>query len=314
MFASNLGGVDLAQYFPRLMDGTAVAFIDPAETAALAAARPRAVAWIPRGEKVGRAEVEAMTSCRLISVWGVGYDNVDVAAATAHHIPVCINPVFARSMAEAGLTLILALAKRLPKLARDARRGHVPTNSERGLEIAGKTLGVVGLGRIGRKLAELAGALGMRIVAFDPYLKPEAFAPYTQAWTMPNLLAASDFVVLAAPLAPETRHLIGADELALMKPSAYLINIARGPLVDEVALVAALQAGQLAGAGLDVWEKEPVQPDHPLLAMDNVIGTPHRIGATWESLQALCTSIEDNVLRVIAGNRPENAVNPEAME
>jgi len=118
-------------------------------------------------------------------------------------------------------------------------------------------------------------------------------------------------VVVTALLTPETHHLIGTAQLGLMKASAYLINIARGPLVDEAALLDALRAGRIAGAGLDVWQEEPPRPDHPLLAMDNVIGTPHRLGASVEGLQALCGCLQGNLLRILDGQRPEHMVNPE---
>jgi phosphoglycerate dehydrogenase-like enzyme len=131
---------------------------------------------------------------------------------------------------------------------------------------------------------------------------------------MEDLLRSADFVVIAAPLTPDTHHLIGEPQLALMKPSAYLVNIARGPLVDEAALLPALEQGRIAGAGLDVWEEEPLRPDHPLLTLDNVIGTPHGLGATWESLQQVCEAIQANVLRVLAGQRPEHVINPEVFE
>jgi phosphoglycerate dehydrogenase-like enzyme len=280
----------------------------------MAAARREAVGCVARAAPITGADLDAMPMLRLVSAWGVGFNHVDVAAATARNIPVCVNPVFTRSMAEAGITLILALSKRLTRHMKNAKAGVRSPDSDRGMEIRGKILGIVGFGRIGRELGDLVHRLDMAVVAYDPFLPPAAYPTWSQALSLPELLRAADFVVVTAPLTPETHHLMGAEQFALMKPSAYLINIARGPLVDETALLAALTEGRIAGAGLDVWEQEPVRPDHPLLALENVTGTPHRLGATVESLQALCGFLQANLLRVLRGERPENAVNPEVFQ
>ncbi|HIC89432.1 MAG TPA: hypothetical protein EYP04_08525, partial [Anaerolineae bacterium] len=273
--------------------------------------KAQAIVWISRRQPVDEQEIADMPKLRMLSAWGVGYNHIDVAAATARRIPVCINPVFSRSVAEAALTLILALSKHLPQLMRDARSGRRPHQWERGVEIRGKTLGVVGYGRIGGEVGKLGRRLDMEVIAYDPYLPVERFPGWCQSVTLEALLQAADFVVIAAPLTEETYHLIGERQLALMKPTAYLVNIARGPLVNEGALLSALREGRIAGAGLDVWEEEPLRPDHPLLALDNVIGTPHRLAATQEGLQRVCQAIQSNVLRVLAGERPEHVVNPE---
>jgi phosphoglycerate dehydrogenase-like enzyme len=280
----------------------------------VAAARRKAVACVARAAPVTGAELDAMPNLRLVSAWGVGYNHVDVVAATARRIPVCINPVFTRSMAEAGITLILALAKHLTRHISNAKAGIRSPDSDRGMEIRGKTLGIVGFGRIGRELGELAHRLEMLVTAQDPFLPPSAYPAWCKALSLPDLLRASDFVVVTAPLTRQTHHLMGPEQFALMKSSAYFINIARGPLVDEAALLTALTEGRIAGAGLEVWESEPVRPDHPLLALENVIGTPHRLGATVESLRATCGSIQANLLRVVRGERPEHAVNPEVFQ
>ncbi len=280
----------------------------------LAAARREAVACVARAAPIGGPELDAMPILRVVSGWGVGYNHVDVGAATARGIPVCTNPVFTRSMAEAALTLVLALSKHLTRHIKNAKAGIRSPDSDRGMEIRGKILGVVGFGRIGRELGDLAHRLEMRVVAHDPFLPPQAFSTWSEALPLPDLLRVADFVVVTTPLTPETHHLMGAAQFALMKPSAYFINIARGPLVDETALLAALTEGRIAGAGLDVWEQEPVRPDHPLLALENVIGTPHRLGATVESLEAVCGSLQANLLRALRGEQPENAVNPEVFQ
>lgn len=280
---------------------------------AIEEAKAEALVWVT-ADPVDQSDLEAMPRLRMLSAWGVGYNHIDVAAATGRRIPVCINPVFSRSMSEAALTLIVALSKRLPQLMRDARAGRRPLQSERGIEIRGRTLGIVGYGRIGADIGELGHRLGMKVIAYDPYLLPDRLPEWCPLVTLQALLPAADFVVIAAPLTPETHHLISGPQLALMKPSAYLINIARGPLVDEVALLTALQERRIAGAGLDVWEEEPVSPDNSLLALDSVIGTPHHLGATRESLRCACEAIQENILRVLAGARPKHAVNPEVFE
>jgi phosphoglycerate dehydrogenase-like enzyme len=243
----------------------------------------------------------------------VGYDHIDVRAATTRGLPVCINPVIARTMAEAALTLVLALSKNLARHMRNARAGVQSPESDRGIEIHDRTIGLVGFGRIGRELGELAGRLDMRVVAHDPYLPAAAWPHWCRAMTLPDLLREADFVVITALLTPQTHHLIGPAQLALMKPSAYLINIARGSLVDEIALLEALREHRIAGAGLDVWEEEPPRPDHPLLAMENVIGTPHKLGASVEGFQALCGCLQGNLLRILDGRPPEHVVNPDVL-
>lgn len=272
---------------------------------------PAAVAWISRLQPLTATEIDQMPNLKLITAWGVGYNHIDVAAATARRIPVCINPVFTRSVAEAALTLIFNLAKRLSYLVHDAHTGRRPLEDERGLELRGKTLGLVGFGRIGEDIGRLCHCLEMSVIAYDPYRPAESFPKWAQAATLDELLPAADFVVAIAALTPETRHMLGRAQFARMKPSAYFINVGRGPLVDEAALYTALQEGRIAGAGLDVWEQEPPPPDHPLLLLDNVIGTPHKLASTWDSLRAICEAIQANVFRVLAGDHPENMVNPE---
>lgn len=302
----------MPKYLSELLEQTEVLSPDRSTPEAIEGARAEAVIWIARLHPVSQADLEGMPKLKMLSTWGVGCNHIDVAAATSRRIPVCINPVFSRSVAEAALTLILALSKRMTQLIHVAHSGRRPLTSERGVEIRGKTLGMVGYGRIGREVGELGHRLEMEVVAHDPYLPPDHFPVWCRSVRLEALLQAADFVVVAAPLTPETHHLIGGAQLALMKPSAYLVNIARGPLVDEAALLLALQEGRIAGAGLDVWEEEPVHPDNPLLTLHNVIGTPHRLGATWESLQHVCEAIQANVFRVLAGQRPKNIVNSEA--
>jgi D-3-phosphoglycerate dehydrogenase len=274
-------------------------------------AKQHAIAWISRTKRLDLSQPSKPSNLKLISAWGVGYNHINVAAATARGIPVCINPVFSRSMAEAALLFILAFSKRLPQLMQDVIVGRSTKQTERGVEIRGKTLGLVGFGRIGRETGELCKRMEMEVTAYDPYLSSSEVPTWCHLMSLEQLLHIADFVVISAPLTSDTYHLMGSQQFKQMKPSAYLINIARGPLIDEKALVAALDVGQIAGAGLDVWEKEPVKTDNPLLHRDNVIPTPHKIGATWEGLEQVCRAIQTNVFRVLENKPPFNIVNPE---
>jgi D-3-phosphoglycerate dehydrogenase / 2-oxoglutarate reductase len=175
------------------------------------------------------------------------------------------------------------------------------------MELYGKTIGIVGLGRIGRLVAGLARAFGMRVLAYDPYVSSSDVAELT---TLERVLGEADFVSLHPVLTPETFHLIDAERLAQMRPTAYLINTSRGGVVDESALIEALRNQQIAGAGLDVFETEPPELDNPLLKMDNVIGTPHGLGHADESLLRCAAMTVDNVLALIDGRLPPHLVNP----
>jgi phosphoglycerate dehydrogenase-like enzyme len=175
------------------------------------------------------------------------------------------------------------------------------------MELRDKTLGIVGFGRIGRYTAGLARGFGMRVLAYDPYVQTSDLARLT---SLEDVLRESDFVTLHPVLTPETFHLINAERLALMRPSGFLINTSRGGVIDEPALIAALQNGQLAGAGLDVFETEPPSTDNPLLHMDNVIGTPHGLSHADESVRRCASMTEENVLAIVDGKLPPYIVNP----
>jgi D-3-phosphoglycerate dehydrogenase len=191
---------------------------------------------------------------------------------------------------------------------RSMRAGRWERFAHIGLGLSGRTLGIVGLGNVGRELATLATPFGLRIVAADPYLES---APGTiELLELDDLLAGSDIVVVTCPLTPETRHLIDARRLALMKSSSFLVNIARGPIVDGIALAEALAARSIAGAALDVFEQEPVSPDDPLLKLDNVILAPHAVGLTDELFRLGGRSVSRAVLDVLAGRMPEFPLNP----
>lgn len=248
---------------------------------------------------------------RVLSRFGVGVDSVDLAAATDAGIVVTATAgANATAVAEMVIGFVLALARGIPRY--DARTKRGDWRREVGVEIAGKTLGIVGLGRIGKEASLRARALGMQVVYSDPVrpAREEEAALGVAHLALPDLLRESDFVSLHAPLAPETVRMIGASELALMRPSAYLINTARGELVDEAALSEALRKGGLAGAALDVRTVEPSQPDD-LLCLDSVILTPHAGSQTQEAILNMSIAAARNVVSVLNGERPEGVVNPD---
>ncbi len=225
------------------------------------------VVMVMERPSLGSEALDAAPRLRVACRFGAGYDNFDVPALTQRRIPLATTGAAnAGTVAEQALYLMLALAKRGPALERAVKSGEWPRGFGN-VELAGRTCAIVGLGRIGREVARRAAAFDMEIVAVDPAL-PEAPS-------LAEALPRADFVVLACALNPQTRHLIGQDALARMKRSAFLVNVARGPVIDEAALVAALQEGRIAGAGLDVLEVEPPSPGDPLLSRDDVVLSPH---------------------------------------
>jgi D-3-phosphoglycerate dehydrogenase len=255
----------------------------------------------------------------VISRTGIGVDNIAIAEATARGIAVCNLPDGPTvSTAEHAIALILAITKHLKQIERalgeGGRQDFVPIY--RGIELDKSQLGLVGLGRIGGRVAKIARGIGMTVVAYDPYISADqaselgvALAP-----SLDDLLRTSDVVSLHVPATATTRQIINSQSLATMKPGAYLINTARGSLVDEAALVQALDSGKLAGAGLDVFDKEPPPPDHPLLGRDNVITTPHVAGTNVASLDRMWRNAIAQAILVLQARRPPNLVNPEVTE
>ena len=237
---------------------------------------------IRASSKFSERVMAACTRLRLISVWGTGTDHVDLAAAARRGIAVRNTPgVSAVSIAEHTLALLLAVARRIPWADAATRRGEWPRGQS--VELNGKTCGVIGLGAIGTRFAQLAVGIGMRVVAGTMHRRA---VPGIEMVELEELYRRSDVVSVHLRLSPQTEGMIGAAQLALMKPGAILLNTARGAIVDEAALVEALETKRIAGAGLDVFTTEPLPPRHPLTLLPNVVLTPHCAGITPEALEA----------------------------
>jgi len=268
-------------------------------------------------DRVDRDVIAAGMRLRAIASMKITPSDIDVAAATARRIPVTvIAPIVTEATADIHFALLLAVARRVVEGDRLVRAGAFPGAQSAhllGAWVHGKTIGLIGGGgRIGRAVAKRAQGFSMRTLYWTPRRKPESeeraagieYVPYDR------LLAESDFVSVHAPLNPETVHLVGERELRLMKPTAFLVNTARGPVVDEKALVRALKEKRIAGAGLDVYENEPkVEPE--LLVMQNVVLTPHLGSAVRELRESMANVVADNILAVLEGRQPPNCWNPE---
>lgn len=251
----------------------------------------------------------------IVSSNGAGYDPVDVEACTKAGV-IVVNQTGgnAHSVAEHALGMLLTLSKRIIESDRRMRREHdVNRNDLIGTEAESRTIGIVGLGNVGRRIAELCrGLLGMRVLAYDPYLAADEIAARgAEKVELDDLLRRADYVSINCPLTKESRGMIGARQFALMQPHAYFITTARGFIHDEDALLAALRAKRIAGAGLDVWSKEPPPPDHPLLQLDNVLASPHTAGVTREARQNMGRIAAEQMLGALDGQRPPRLINPE---
>jgi D-3-phosphoglycerate dehydrogenase / 2-oxoglutarate reductase len=251
----------------------------------------------------------------IVSSNGAGFDPVDVEACTAAGVLV-VNQSGgnANSVAEHALGMLLTLSKRILEADRALRReANVNRNALMGTEAQGKTIGIVGLGNVGRRIAELCrGLLGMKVLAYDPYLTAtEMTARGGDKVELDELLRRSDYVSISCPLTKDNRGMIGAREFTLMQPHAYFITTARGFIHDEAALTEALRNKRIAGAGLDVWAKEPPPPDHPLLQFDNVLASPHTAGVTKEARINMGRIAAEQLLDGLDGKRPPRLINPE---
>jgi D-3-phosphoglycerate dehydrogenase len=251
----------------------------------------------------------------IVSSNGAGYDPVDVEACTAAGVLV-VNQSGgnAHSVAEHALGMLLTLSKRIIEADRALRRDpNVNRNALMGTEAQGKTIGIVGLGNVGRRIAALCrGLLSMNVLAYDPYLSATEMAERGgEKVTLDELLRRSDYVSINCPLTKDSRGMIGAREFAAMQPHAYFITTARGFIHDEDALVEALREKRIAGAGLDVWAREPPPPEHPLLQFDNVLASPHTAGVTKEARENMGRIAAEQILDALDGKRPPRIINPE---
>jgi D-3-phosphoglycerate dehydrogenase len=260
------------------------------------------------------AVLERAPGLKVIARTGIGYDNIDVPAATAAGVCVVNTPdAPTESTAEFAIALMFAVARRIATADRNAKAGIWKLDPEvLGFDLAEKSLGLVGFGRIARRVAAIALAIRMRVMAVDPFV---AAATMTDTGVIPyrdlrDMLPRADILSLHAPLATETRNLIGPEQLALLPAGAILINTARGPLVDENALLAALDDGRLAGAGIDVWEREPAPGDHPLFRHPRVVATPHMAAYTNEGRRRSHVAAAELVLAALRGEMPATLVNP----
>jgi phosphoglycerate dehydrogenase-like enzyme len=263
---------------------------------------------------VTRATLAGERVPRLIARLGVGVDNIDVDACTERGVLVTTTPDSVRRPLASGImAFVLTLAHRLPEMDRHVREGGFDRFAHVGYGLRSRTLGIVGVGNVGRDLVELARPFGPRVLAADPYADPASLPSGVELVELDELLPAADFVVVLCPLTDETRGLIDRRRLALLQPNAFLINVARGPIVDQVALTDALRERRIAGAALDVFEQEPLAVDDPLSSLGNVILSPHAVALTDELFRDGGASAARSILAVVAGQMPEFALNPDAL-
>jgi D-3-phosphoglycerate dehydrogenase / 2-oxoglutarate reductase len=265
--------------------------------------------------KIGPTALAAMPKLKIVVRTGVGYDSLDVPAATARRVMVCNVPDYCISdLTEHTMALLLAWWRRIPELDRQVRAEGWGRPIKPVYRMEGKTLGILGLGRMGQALAVRAKGFGVRLVAYDPYIPDPVFRSLgVERLALDDLCAASDIVTIHSPLTAETRHLICERTLRLMKPTAVIVNTARGGLVDTDALARAIREGRIAGAALDVIEEEPLPMDHPIRSTPRVILTPH---AAWYSEDAepeLRRRAAQIVVQGLHGERPTSLLNPEAL-
>ncbi|MBW6514197.1 MAG: D-glycerate dehydrogenase [Candidatus Syntrophosphaera sp.] len=263
-------------------------------------------------ETIDKELLDSAPRLKCVSNFAVGYNNIDVGHATAKGIAVCNTPgVLTQTTADLAWALIMSCARRIVESDRYLRAGKF-TGWEpmllMGNDIYGKTLGIVGIGRIGRAVAKRASGFDMQVLWFDPSADEGSLPPEYQKSSLEELCRNSDFISIHAPLTPQTKHLISAPELALMKPTAILVNTARGPIVDEQALIKALRDNQIAAAGLDVFENEPEVPAE-LIALDNVVLLPHIGSASVETRTKMGLLAAENAIAVIQGREPPARVN-----
>lgn len=270
-------------------------------------------AILVRTAPIDRELIACAPKLKVIARHGAGVDNIDVQAAAQRGVYVCNTPhANSNSVAEHTVGLMIGLSHQMLKSDQALRQGQFQVRNQYiGTELQGKTLGIIGLGNIGRRVA-LKSALGMEmnVIAYDPFMKGDSGLDYVQLTdSLEVLLSEADFVSLHIPYMPELHHFIGRDAMSKMKPGAFLINCARGGLVDEQALYEVLKEGRLAGAGLDVFEQEPPPAKHPLWELDNVIVTPHMSAHTDDAMVAMAAGAAEEIVRVLQGDQPVYCVN-----
>lgn len=260
--------------------------------------------------------MDRIPNLAIIARTGIGYDAIVVEDATERGICVCNFPEGPTiPAAEQTVALMLAVAKRLPILQRQLREGDLASiKTHTAVELNGKLLALVGFGRIARRVARMAAAIGMETTAFDPYLTDEQFGSVTRARDLSEMVASADVLSIHVPLTPDSRDLFDREMLGLMKPDAILVNTSRGPVVNTDALVEAVSSGHLRAVGLDVTDPEPLPVGHPLLGFENVLVSPHVAAWTKEAKRRMLQEAVGQVLSVMAGRRPSYLINPEVLE
>lgn len=263
--------------------------------------------------QVNATTLEGAERLSIVARFGVGYDNVDVPACTSKGVMLTITPDgVRRPVAVSAITLLLALSHKLLIKDRLTREGRWAERlNHMGQGVTGRTLGVIGVGNIGREVFQLGLPFGMKYLGYDPHINSGVDG--VEIVSLERLLQESDYVVVCCALTPDTRHLINAERLSLMKPNAYLINVARGPIIDQPALTKVLQENRIAGAGLDVFATEPIASDDPLLSLDNVIVSPHALCWTDECFQGMGRNACQSLVEVASGKIPKNIVNRDVL-
>ena len=285
----------------------------------LRAALPQAQGLLGASLRLDAQLLDLAPALEAVASVSVGVDNYDIDYLTERKVLLTNTPdVLTETTADTGFALILASARRVVELANLVRNGQWQKNvgpEQFGTDVHGKTLGIIGMGRIGEALAQRGHfGFGMPVIYHSNSPKPAVEARFNAQYrSLDELLQQADFICLTLPLTAQTEGLIGAEQFALMRPESIFINISRGKVVDEAALINALQQGQIRGAGLDVFEREPLELTSPLLKLDNVVATPHIGSATHETREAMARCAVDNLLAALAGERPANLVNPQAL-
>ena len=285
----------------------------------LRAALPQARGILGASLKLDAQLLDLAPELEVVSSVSVGVDNYDIDYLTERKVLLTNTPdVLTETTADTGFALVLASARRVVELANMVRNGQWQKNvgpEHFGTDVHGKTLGIIGMGRIGEALAQRGHfGFGMPVIYHSNSPKPAVEARFNAQYrSLDELLQQADFICLTLPLTAQTEGLIGAEQFALMRRESIFINISRGKVVDEAALINALQQGQIRGAGLDVFEREPLELTSPLLQLDNVVATPHIGSATFETREAMARCAVENLLAALAGERPANLVNPQAL-